>query len=389
MAIFCQQAALPGRHTGRIGGAVRTVSDLADAVRLLDADPGETLVVIGPDADAGEALAFTARCRLDRPAVGVVLVRHGVDITLLTRALRAGVREVVPAGDEAALAEACVRSREVSRQALAGSGEAGPEREGRVVTVFSAKGGCGKTTMAVNLATALATAGGRRVCLVDLDLTFGDVAITVQLDPVHTIKQAIGMAGHLDVTGTASLLTPYRPGLDVLLAPVEPGEAERIPAALITELLGVLRRMFDFVVVDTPSQFSEHVLAALDASQYHVLLTTPDVPALKNMRVALDMLDLLSYSIDGRFVILNRSDSKVGLTMGDIERVVRNPIAAHVPSSREVPLSTNSGVPITLVNPGHPVSQAVVEFTRHYLLDQPVAARNGRLSRLRLWRRSG
>ena len=102
------------------------------------------------------------------------------------------------------------------------------------------------------------------------------------------------MAGHLDVTALRSLLTRYRPGLDMLLAPVTPGDAEKVPPALVGELLAVLRGMFDFIVVDTPPQFTEHVLTAMDASAQLVLLTTPDMPALKNLRVALDMLDLLS-----------------------------------------------------------------------------------------------
>ena len=100
----------------------------------------------------------------------------------------------------------------------------------------------------------------------DLDLAFGDVAISVQLDPVRTIVDALPMAGHLDVTGAASLLTRYQPGLDMLLAPVTPGDAEKIPPGLVGELLAVLRTMFDFVVVDTPAQFSEHVLTAMDVS---------------------------------------------------------------------------------------------------------------------------
>jgi cellulose biosynthesis protein BcsQ len=101
--------------------------------------------------------------------------------------------------------------------------------------------------------------------------------------------------------------------------------------------------MFDFVVVDTPAQFSEHVLTAMDVLRHHVLLTTPDTPALKNLRITLDMLDLLAYSRDIRSVVVNRSDSKVGLTSGDVERVVRSAISGHVPSSRNVPFRSTKG----------------------------------------------
>jgi pilus assembly protein CpaE len=394
MPILCEPAATAGNLVLSIGGDVRAADSLHDAAQLLDRDPAETLVVIGPETPINEALSFAAALRLMRPAVGVVLARDQVDVNLLTHALRAGVREVVPAGDLVALAAACHRSREVSQRLMAaapGPPDSEPSREGQVVTVFAAKGGCGKTTLAINLAVALATGADRRVCVVDLDLAFGDVAISVQLDPERTIVDALPMAGHLDTTGAASLLTRYRPGLEMLLAPVTPGDAEKVPPALVGELLGVLRGIFDYVVVDTPAQFSEHVLTAMDASAHHVLLTTPDVPALKNLRITLDMLDLLSYPRQIRSVVLNRSDSKVGLSLDDVERVVRWPIAAHIPSSRDVPISINKGTPLAVASPGHPVSQAIARLARQRLVESqeaaPAGARRGGRSRGK--RRSG
>lgn len=369
MTIFCGPNAVAADMQTPPDGALRYADNLHDAARLLDDDPAELLVVIGPNVPSGEALGFAEAMRPVRPAAGVVLVRSQVDVSMLTEALRAGIREVVPSGDQAALAAACRRSLEVSQGLLAGSvPEAAAEsgRDGRIVTVFAAKGGCGKTTLAINLAVALAK-DQRRVCLVDLDLTFGDVAISVQVNPARTIIEAVRMADHLDTTGAASLLTRYRPGLDLLLAPVTPGDAEKISPQLVRELLTVLRGMYDYVVVDTPAQFSEHVLVALDASAHHVLLTTPDVPALKNLRVTLDTFDMLSYPADIRSIVLNRSDAKVGLTAEDVTTVARTPIAAQVPSSREVPMSINKGIPIVVDNPAHPVSQAITRFARERL----------------------
>jgi len=372
--ILCEPVSSAGELIHSIGVEVHTADTLGAAAKLLDSNPNETLVVIGPRAPTGDALAFSAALRLARPAVGVILARQEVDVALLTQALQSGVREVVPAGDHAALAAACRRSYEVSRRMLAPPAE-DDEVQGQIVTVFAAKGGCGKTTLAINLGVALARYS-RRVCIVDLDLAFGDVAINVQLDPMRTVVDALPMAGHLDVTGAASLLAQYGPGLDMLLAPVTPGDAEKIPPRLIGELLAVLRTMFDFVVVDTPAQFSEHVLTAMDVSSRLVLLTTPDVPALKNLRVTLDMLDLLSYPRQIRSVVVNRADSKVGLSLEHVERVVRSPIAAHIPSSRAVPISINKGTPITVETPGHPVSQAVYRFAQQRLLGDAEA--NGR-----------
>ena len=370
MPILCEPSSTAGELISGIDGEVRKADNLGAAAKLLDSDPNETLVVIGPRTTTGDALAFSAALRLVRPAVGVILARREVDVMLLTQALQSGVREVVPAGDHAALAAACRRSYEVSRRMLtpAPDNEATP---GQIVTVFAAKGGCGKTTLAINLGVALARQARGHVCVVDLDLSFGDVAISVQLDPLRTVVDALPMAGHLDVSGAASLLTPYQPGLDMLLAPVTPGDGEKVPPRLVGELLAVLRTMYDFVVVDTPAQFSEHVLTAMDVSSQLVLLTTPDVPALKNLRVTLDMLDLLSYPRQIRSVVLNRSDSKVGLSLEHVERVVRSPIAVHIPSSRAVPVSVNKGVPITLDSPSHPVSQAVMRFAQQRLLGAP------------------
>lgn len=375
MAILCQPTVWPGELTASIGSEVRIGETLQAVERMLADDPAEALVVIGPDVDLNGALAFTSAQRLRRPAVGVVLVRVDVDVAVLTQALQAGAREVVQAGSPTDLAQACERSRALSRSVNGAATAELPDRRGQVMTVFAAKGGCGKTTLAINLACALAQGGSRRVVLVDLDLAFGDVAINLQVDPARTIVDAVPMAGRLDQIGAASLLTPYRPGLQVLQAPVTPGEAEKVPAVLVTELLELFTTMADYVVVDTPSQFSEHVLNAMDVSQAHVLLTTPDVPALKNLRLTLDMLDLLSYPRGMRSIVLNRSDSKVGLTAEDVERVVRTPIAAHVPSSREVPVSINKGTPILFGSPHHPVSVAIGRFAQGRLAAQGAAPR--------------
>lgn len=179
MPILCEPASSAGELLSGIDGEVRRADNLAGAAKLLDSDPHETLVVIGPRAVTGDALAFAASLRLARPAVGVILARRDVDVTLLMRAMQSGVRDVVQAGDDAAMAAACRRSYEVTRRMLAPP--AGEESTpGQIVTVFSAKGGIGKTMLAVNLAVALAMQGVGRVCLVDLDLAFGDVGITVQ-----------------------------------------------------------------------------------------------------------------------------------------------------------------------------------------------------------------
>lgn len=338
-------------------GDVVRVDSMPAATHAL-AGGGEELVVVGPDVDLHQALDFAQRQRLEHPSIGVVLLRQRLDVALLAQALRSGVREVVPADDRAALTDACRRSLHVSgRMAGAGTGDLPPSAH--VTVVFSAKGGCGKTTVATNLAVALAGGGRRAVCLLDLDLAFGDVAIALQLMPTRTIVDAIAMSGHVDEQGVASIVTKYGPHLDTICAPLEPGEAERVPVCVVSELLGVLRTMYDHVVIDTPPAFTEHVLAAFDLSDRYVLLATLDIPALKNLRLTLDMLDLLGYPRESCQVVLNRSDSKVGLTVADVEQTLKTRISALIPSSRAVPASINKGVPLVVDDPSHTVSVAI------------------------------
>ncbi len=129
---------------------------------------------------------------------------------------------------------------------------------------------------------------------------------------------------------------------------------------MVHKLLVTATSLADFVVVDTPAQFTEHVLTSLDISDAHLLVATPDIAALKNLRVTLDMLDMLNLPEAKRLVVLNRSDAKVGLSRADIERVIQVPTSALVPSSRDVPMSINRGTPIVLDKPNHRVSKAVL-----------------------------
>lgn len=328
------------------------------------------VVVVGPSVESGPALDLARTMRVAHPHLGVILVRRRVDTAILGDALRAGVREVVAERDLSAIAVATARALDIAtailRQTSDGAYESDDEK-GHVITVFSSKGGCGKTTLATNLAAHLAGNGRREVCLLDLDLAFGDVAITMQLFPAHTIADAVSMEDRLDLTALQSLLTPHSSGLTTLLAPVDPGSAD-IPIATVTRLLDLLRENFAYVVVDTPPAFTDHVLAAFDRSSLMVLIATLDIPALKNLKLTLETLELLNYPRETWRVVLNRSDSKVGLTPAEAEKTLRVPIACEIPSSRAVPAAINRGVPIVLDQPNHPVSSAIRHFADREIL---------------------
>ncbi len=356
-------------------GSEGTVLPSMDALhKHLDTHLGEDAVVIGPTVDIGAALALTQSMRLSRPSLGVVLVRRRVDTTLLNDALRAGVREVVAERDMPALTAAVGRARELARamrEQLPGAGGVEDSGvKGTLVTVFSAKGGCGKTTLSTNLAAALADGGRRNVVLVDLDLAFGDVAIALVQYPAHTIADAVALTESLDAAAVTALLTQHSPGLQTLAAPLEPGAADSIPASLVVRILELLKSQFDYVVVDTPPAFDDQVLAAFDNSDVIALIATLDIPALKNLKLTLQTLDLLNYPRDRCRVVLNRSDSKVGLSLSEVEKTLNAPITAQIPSSRDVPATINRGVPIVLDDPKHPVSLAIREFAETYVVGQ-------------------
>lgn len=354
-----------------LGPESTTLTSFEALRRHLSSDPAEDSVVLGPSIDLHSALDLASNMRVTRPVLGVVLVRRRVDASVLTEALRAGVREVVEERDLAGLNSAVRRNSQIAhalRERVEGAGDEPAEhRRSTVVTVFSAKGGCGKTTLATNLAAALADRGRREVCLVDLDLAFGDVAIALQLFPAHTIADALPLAETLDAPALLALLTPHSPGLTTLVAPVEPGTAESIPATLIGQVLDLLRDRFDYIVVDTPPAFDDHVLAAFDRSDIVALIATLDIPALKNLKLTLETLELLNYPRERWRVVINRADSKVGLALSEVEKTLRAPITAQVASSRDVPASINRGVPIVLDDPKHPVSAAIRAFADQHV----------------------
>jgi pilus assembly protein CpaE len=329
----------------------------------LDGHPDEDLIVVGPDVSMAVAAEVAETYRLRRPFLGVVLLRRRIEVSTMTEALRAGVREVVMADDVEALVGACKRSMAVSEQLRnVDSGDPTGGR-GKIILVFSSKGGCGKTTVSTNLAAALAGHGdGSSVCLVDFDLETGDVAIALQMDPTRTISDALGMQGGLDERAMSSLVVPYKANMDCLLAPTKPSDAEFVSAALAGEILRVLSEMYDYVVIDSPPAFTDVVLKSFDMADSYILLTTLDMPALKNLKVTLDTLDNLGFPRTKWQVVLNRGGSRVGLSAGDIERTVGVPISVEIPSSVEVPLRLNEGVTVFEANPRHIVGKAFQEL---------------------------
>src|SRR3954468_2737222 len=341
------------------GAGTKVVGSLDELKRALAENLEEHAVVLGPSVDLETAAALADNLRVTRPAVSVILMRQRVDTAILAEALRSGMREVVEERDLTGLSEAVRRAHQVYRAVTGPGNRADDTPSGRLFTVFSPKGGVGKTTIAANLAVALAARGDARVCLVDLDLGFGDIAITLQLFPARTIADAVALESDIDFSTLEPLLTPHRRGFSTLVAPVQPDAKDSIPATLIARILSILKGNFDYVIVDTSPAFDEHVLQAFDETDELLLVTTLDVPTLKNVKIACETLDLLNFPKPHRHLVLNRADDKVGLAPEKVEVTLDMRIAQAIPTSAEVANATNAGEPIVASSPKHQVSQAI------------------------------
>lgn len=387
-------ASVADLYTSVTGSDSAVVASLEELKPLLAASPDEYAVVLGATVDLEAASALAEMLRVTRPSVSVILIRRRVDSVVLAEALRSGMREVVDERDITALGSAVTRVHHVW-QALnsAPTGNEGRPR-GKQITVFSPKGGVGKTTLAVNLAVALTDKGAKAVCIVDLDLAFGDVAITLQIFPARTMADVVHLESGLDFASLEPLLTHYRGVLSALVAPVQPDAKDTISASLVGRVLDLLKSHFDFVVVDTPPAFDEYALQAFDATDEMVLVTTLDVPTLKNVKVAVETLDLLNFPLPKRHLVLNRADDKVGLTADKVEHTLGMTIAAAIPTSSQVAHATNSGEPITSAQPKHAVSVAITALARRVAagvdtVPKPGAAGHSRSSKRSVLRRGG
>jgi pilus assembly protein CpaE len=364
------QAMLHGSH------AFGSMEELGDHIQ---ASPGEFAVVIGPSITSEDASTLAQWARVNRPDLGVILLRHEVDSAALALALRSGMREVVAAKDLAGITTAVQRARNVAsaisqtlegevqaaaqnavesaRAAAAAATEAENAPRGKVITVFATKGGVGKSLVATNTAAALADLG-HNVCIVDLDVNNGDVAIMLQATPHRTVGDLVAFNGDIDESAVESLVTPHSPGLSIVAAPVHLDTVDQATSEDVGALLDTLRAMYDFIVVDTSGSFDDFALASLDRSATIVLVATLDIPSLKGLKLAIGTLDLLNYERGTWKLVLNRADTKVGLSVDEFESTVKLKADHSLESSRDVLACVNRGEAIVRAHPHHANSKS-------------------------------
>ena len=316
----------------------------------------------GLDLGDRELLDVTRQISAEFPALPVLLVVPDINQDLLQGALRSGASDVILVDR---LAEELPAALERCRRRVAQNGAVGtsPDGGGTVTTVFSSKGGCGKSLVASNLAILLAQRTSAEVALVDLDLQSGDLAIMFQLLPAWTIYDAALQGERLDEDALHGLLTQHRSSrVQLLAAPLDPALAETVDPETVRRVLQLLKGMFRHVIVDSPAFFSDQVLAAVDETERCVVVGSLDVPSVKNLKLSLQTLEALQIPRQRLHVVLNRADSSVGLRISEVEKSIATNVDVSLPSSRDVPLSINRGEPLALGKPKSPVVSALLQL---------------------------
>jgi pilus assembly protein CpaE len=344
----------------------------ADAILRLDVD----LLLVACREGSGGALDLLHLWNTVRSRTPVVIMSHGSDPEFVQAAFAAGaddflvmhpgpyIPEQISRDVEFAIRKAVTRNRTANDRG---------NEEGQLICVLGSKGGVGKTVAATNLGAALATRGKRTV-LIDLDLQFGDVALALGLAPETTLFDLAVSGGGLDADKLDDFMLRHPSGLRVLAAPARPDQAVSVTAQMLTTVYSLLRNEYDFVVVDTPPAFTSEVIATVDVATWICMIAMFDALSLKNTRLGLDTLELMGHPAEQVRVVLNRAGTNVGISDSDAVRILGRTPDVMVPSDREIPISINDGVPITLSGSRSMAALAINSLADMFVQDDPGAA---------------
>lgn len=340
-----------------------------------EVDPDVVLMDINmPDIDG---ITATENIRSQSPHIQVVILSVQSDQNYMRRAMLAGARDFLtkpPLGDE--LISAIKRAGEMAHverekgakhqmamSAAAGMGGFGgyaPPVRGKIVLVYSPKGGTGCTTIAVNLAIALNNEDTRSV-LIDGNLQFGDVAIFVNEQGKNTIVDIAPRVDDLDAEIADEILIKHEAsGIRILAAPQRPEMAEKVSADQFVKVLQFLQKIYSYVVVDTSPILTDVILSAIDSSDVVVLVTTQEIPAIKNSRLILDLLNTMGIGKERIVFAMNRYDKRVAITPERVSENLKHEIAAAIPLDEKIAINAvNRGVPFMLDNKSQPIGRGI------------------------------
>ena len=370
-----------------------------EAIQLSqDLNPDVVLMDINmPDMDG---ISATEAIRARQPAVQVVILSVQGDQNYMRRAMLAGARDFLtkpPMGDEliSAIRRAgsmaqSERAKNVQVQVTPVVGNTGPiigyrGTKGKIVTIYSPKGGTGRTTLAVNLALTLHN-DDTRVALVDGNLQFGDVAVFMNEQGKNTIVDLAPRAEELDPEIVEEVMLKHAAsGLHILAAPSPPEYAEKVSSGQFARVLEYLRQMYAYVIVDTAALLTDVTLAAIDVSDLVVLVTTQDIPSIKNCRLFLDLSQTLGIDRERILFVMNRFDKRINITPDRVTENLKQQIVSVIPLDEQtVTKAVNRGVPFVLDGKNQPAARGIfslAENVRARVAAQESADEPNRVSR--------
>jgi pilus assembly protein CpaE len=327
-----------------------------------------------PDVDG---ITATEEIKRQVPASQIVILSVQSDPNYMRRAMLAGARDYLtkpPTVDEliSAIRRAGVMAHaekaksnqpDTSKKMSTGGNSyaSGMMGYGKIITVYSPKGGTGCTTLATNIAVTLNN-DDTSVLIVDSNLQFGDVAIFLNEQGKFSVNDLTSRADELDPEVVNSVLIKHsKSGVKILAAPYRPEQAENVTPEQFTKLLRYLRQLYSYIVLDTSSTLTDVTLAAIDASDVIVLITTQDIPAIKNARLFIDVTEALGIEDQRLIFVMNRYDKRVGITAEKVSENFKQQISAVIPlEDRIVVPSVNRGLPFMLGDKSKPVAKAML-----------------------------
>ena len=330
------QQALEGDASLEVAGYAEHLDDWRQFLE----QPGDVVIVgcYGHDDGVAAMVDHAVKHRPDRP---VVVMSEASPNGFLRQAFEAGADDVITLPQSPEQVAFTLQKVIARRKGLAMPGKAAAP----IIAVLGPKGGTGKTLIATNLAVALAQRDAN-VVLVDLDLQFGDIGLALGLSPERTMYDLMKAGPPFDHEKLDRHLIRHSSGVKVLIAPTRPDQASAVSIDFLRDVYASLRTMCDAVIVDTPPGFTPEVIATIDVSGEVCMVGMLDSLSLKNTKLGLETLDLMGYDTDRVSLVLNRADSRVGITPDDVSTIVGRKPDVFIPSDREIPRSINEGTPI-------------------------------------------
>jgi pilus assembly protein CpaE len=325
------------------------------------------VVVVSPAVKEVDAFGLAEFVSKSSPASAVLLVRDHTANGILPAAMRAGIREVVDlsrGGED--LQEALERATNWSQSLLAvqGTGPVTAQEYGKVFSVFSSKGGTGKTFLATGLAQSLARDTQKDVALLDLELTMSDSLSYFGKEPSRALQDLLSIGEESDRTQILEHGVQVDEHLWVYASPPDPAGLEAVSSESLGKVISSLRQNFAYVLIDGTATYSDAVLAAFDLSETVALIAGLDVVGVRHLSLALQTFISLGFPTDRFRFVLNRADSKVGLSVETVERIMKLKVDGMIPSSRLVPTALNQGRTVVEQYPNADVTKAIGTLAR-------------------------